>query len=142
MPLPGTRVIHPRWSQHHRPTATGGLTGTCDVTRRGTGKGVMDPDTGVVTPPARVTIASGVPCRVQAVTQTAGDRTVAGDEVTQREYLVSLQWDTAAVEVDDWVTITAARDAQLSGRSLRVIDVLHGTEQWQRDLHCLDDLTP
>jgi hypothetical protein len=142
MPLPGTHVIHPRWSAHHQPTAEGGRTAVATITRAGTGDGTYNtsgPNIGQTTPPARVTIASRVKVRVQAT--TAADAAMVADQVvTRRPYLVAVPADVAAVLVDDLVTLDECdNDPQLVGRPLRVRDVHYGTEIWQRDLICQDD---
>lgn len=132
MPLPGTRVIHPDWSAHHRPTATGAMTATCIIRRRGEGEGTTNPD-GTVDPPAAVTIYTG-PCRLQALT-TNERIEVAGDtQDTVRRYLIPVEWDAALIEVGDEVEITEAKDPQAAGIKLRVVDIRYGSEQWQRDL--------
>lgn len=133
-------VIPAGWSEHHRPTAAATLTAICDITRDGAGLGTFDPATGKTTPPARVIVALDTPCRVQRL--TPGQRAVlAGEQaLTVRGYHVALEHDAPAVRVDDLVEITDAVDAGLVGRTLRVLDVQHGSEQWQRDLTCQDVL--
>jgi len=134
MPLPGTRVIHPRWSERHRPTASGTLTSTCVITRR-TGAGTTGP-TGTFTPAAAATIYTG-PCRVVVAQNTSERLLVRGDaEETHRRYQVSIRYDADDLQVGDLVTITAAVDPHLAGKGLRVIDVRYGSEQWERDLIC------
>lgn len=131
MPLPNTRVIHPDWSEHHRPTATGTMTATCTITRGG-GEGTTDPD-GTWTPGAPTTVYTGA-CRMQALT-TNERIEVAGDtQTTVRRYLLAVEYDTDQVEIGDTVTITAAVDVDAVGMTLRVVDVRYGSEQWQRDL--------
>ena len=139
MPLPGTRLIPTDWSQHHQPAAESTMTSTCTISRRPTGTGTLDPNTGTVTNPATL-VALDVPCRVQAV--PARDRTqdVAGQQVTQRDYMIAIPIDTPTVRVDDLVTVTDGHDPALTGRALRVVDVMLASEPWQRDLRCRDNL--
>jgi hypothetical protein len=140
MPLPGTRVIHDRFSEHHRPVATGTMRARIAFTRAGTGPGAYNEGTGKTDPPARVPIGGALPCRIQP--RAAADRIArVGDQLlTLRGYLVTLPHDAPDILVDDLGTVTAADDALLVGRVLKVLDVVYASEQWERDLTCEDDL--
>lgn len=133
MPLAGSHVIHPRWSEHHRPTATGTMTGECIVTRQATA-GTTDAG-GRFTSGSATTIYTGV-CRVTPLIRPARVEVVGEAQETHRHYQVAVRYDTPEVQIGDLVDITIAVDAGLAGRKLRVIDVTYGTEQWQRDLLC------
>lgn len=133
MPLPNTRVISSRWSEHHRPTATGTMTATCEITRRGTG-GTTDAD-GTYTPGGPSTLYTG-PCRVQALASRQEVVVVGEAQETEHRYLVTIEFDAAEVRIGDLVKVTAAKDAGLVGRQLRVSDMAHGSEVWERDLFC------
>ena len=132
MPLSGSRPVHPRWSQYHRPTATGTMSATCTITRESEA-GTTDPDTGEWTPGNPTTIYTG-PCR--ATPATADERLLVVGEraITSRRYSVAVQYDTADIEVGDVITITTAVDAGLVGMGLRVLDVMYASEQWERVL--------
>lgn len=131
MPFPGTRVIHPDWSQHHRPTATGTLTAECTVTRKG-GGGTTDPD-GTWNPDPATTLYTG-PCRVLALPTNERLMVIGDTQETLRRYQVSLRHDVDDVGIGDLVHITAAKDQGLVGKQLRVVDISYGSEEWQRDL--------
>jgi hypothetical protein len=136
MPLPGTSPIHPRWSQHHRSTATAALRGTCTITRPAPPASYNDV-TMQYTSGTPTTVYEG-PCRVQALAAADARVRFGGQDVALRQYLVVVRAETA-VEVDDVVTVTAAADdPTLVGRRLRVLDVTRGTETWERDLLCQD----
>jgi hypothetical protein len=139
MPLAGHSPFHARWSQHHRPVATGTQTGTCTITRPGTGEGTIDED-GVWHPPTATTVYTG-PCRVTA--QPAEARyVVSGDHrVTTRGYEVAVEWDAAEVREGDNIHINTAKDPRLVGVDLRIMDVRMGSEQWERVLIAEQDLT-
>ncbi|MEU8199287.1 DUF6093 family protein [Microbispora amethystogenes] len=138
MPLPGTRVIHPQFSEHHRPTATSGMCATCHITRAG-GEGTTGPD-GTFTPGVPLTVYTGA-ARVSP-RPTDQRRAVSGDRrVVLREYIVAVRWDTAEVRVDDLVTVDEADDPRLPGIGLRVIDVQMGDQEWERILVCEENLT-
>lgn len=138
-PLAGHTPIHPRWSEHHRPVATGTQTGTCTITRPGTGDGTTDPD-GTWHPPTPTDVYAGT-CRITP--QTADARyVVSGDRrVTIRGYELAIEWDAADVREGDNVTIVTAKDPRLAGVELRVTDVRMASEQWERVLIAEQDLT-
>lgn len=134
MPLPGTRVIHPRWSERHRPTATSAMTSTCVITRAAsTGEGAVTAADGTWTPGQRTTIYTG-PCRV--VPETSNEERIPTQDmqVTRRRYAVMIRWDGDAFQIGDQIQITEAADPQLAGKAFRVVDVTYGSEQWQRNL--------
>ena len=141
MPLKNTKVVHPDWSEHHQPTAQGTMTGLCDL---------FNPDSGPAPyplpedyDPAGTPIATGIPCRVQALT-SAQSAVYASQPTTSREYLVTVPLATVQVSAGEQGTIvklTQADDPHLPGRTLRVIDVQHGTEIWERALIVSDNLT-
>lgn len=136
-PMPATRVVSAGWEAHHRPVAEQAMTAVCDITRPGTGPGVFDPETGTTTGPDPVTVASGVPCRVQEQDQPR-DADAAGQQVAARRYLVAVPYPNADVRVGDTVTVTAASDPSLAGRGLPVVDVQRGSLLFERDLECVD----
>ena len=75
---------------------------------------------------------------------SASAATIADRELIIREYQVSLPLavhgiDTAPIQTNDLVTVTACSDdPQLVGKVLRVRDVRLGSLVWQRDLLCED----
>ncbi|MFC5744826.1 DUF6093 family protein [Actinomadura rugatobispora] len=132
MPFPGTHVIPPDWSSHHRPTATSAMTATC-VIARATGQGITGP-TGIWDPSEATTIYTG-PCRVVPRATDEGRHRTSGErQVTPRRYEVTITYDAATIRLGDQVRITAAQDAGLVGLTTRVIDVSYSSEQWQRVL--------
>lgn len=135
MPLPGTRVIHPRWSEHHRPTATSAMTAACEITRAATtGQPATTAADGTWTPPsARTTVYTG-PCRVVPETSDEQRLTTEERQVTRRRYAVMVTWDSGEFHIGDQVKVTEAADPQLAGKAFRVVDVTYGSEQWQRNL--------
>lgn len=142
MPFPATRVIHPDWSPHHRATAESTMTVGVRITRAGTGEGTYNPGTGQTDPPAPTEVAA---CQARIQARTAGDRIArVGDQtVTLRGYLVPVPVDAGDIRVDDRIEVTSVgpdEDPQLLGLQLRVLDVLYGSQVWERDLICEDDL--
>lgn len=139
MPLPGTRIIPRTWNDHHRPTATASMRGTCVISRPDTDTtdDVYDPVTLQYTSGPAGQVYAG-PCRVQALSTAEARSRFGEQDVTTHRYLVAVEWDAAQVLVDDVVTVVTADDPGLPGRKLRVLDVSGGTEQWERDLICQD----
>lgn len=132
MPLHGSHVIHPRWSEHHRPVATGAMTAECTVTHN-TGTGTTDAG-GVYTPPSETTIYSGR-CRVTLATATNERIEVVGEtQETRRRYQVWLEFGAAEPPIGALVNITACPQGGLNGKRLRVVDTRLGSEQWQETL--------
>jgi hypothetical protein len=131
MPLPGSRIIPNGWSEHHRPTATATLNGSCVIDRPGA-PASLDPATLQYGAAASTRIWAG-PCRVQALARAQAKAGFAELDLTTKHYQVVVEWQ-AVVQVQDVVTVTDADDPTLVGRKMRVLDVSVGTEQWERDL--------
>ncbi|OLT24414.1 hypothetical protein BJF79_13815 [Actinomadura sp. CNU-125] len=132
MPLPNTRVIHPNWSAHHRPTATGAMTATCRITRTD-GDGTVGAD-GTWTPPAATTVYTG-PCMVIAPSFERNPRVSAEQtQMTRRDYMVSVPWDVPEIHIGDVITVTSAVDPRLAGRTFAVTGLEYESEQWQRTM--------
>lgn len=80
-------------------------------------------DPGTDNPASPLVIYSGQ-ARVKPVSQSRGEEVEAGEQnVTLREYTVSLPWDTAVSErpaVGDLIDVTASPDARMVGLRLWV----------------------
>lgn len=137
MPLPGHKPIPARWSEHHRPVASGSHTAACEITRAVT-PGALDGD-GVWHPPTRTTVYTGM-CRVTA---PAPSRVVVSGEqqVAVALYEVTIEWDAAEVLEHDLITITDAPDPGIVGKQLHVVDIRHATERFERVLKAQINLT-
>lgn len=144
MPLPTTKVFHPDWSDHHHAVAQGQMTAHGTVTRP-SGVPVFNELLGYDVLPAPQLLYDGL-VRVQRLQPavSASAATIADRELIIREYQVSLPLavhgiDTAPIQTNDLVTVTACSDdPQLVGKVLRVRDVRLGSLVWQRDLLCED----
>ena len=144
-PFAGTKVIHPGWSRHHQPTATGGMNAACVITDPARSiPGGWDDDTGEYGPSTPFVVVAapdgkpGWPCRVQRLLGDQ-DSEQAGQDSTTRRYLAQLHdphlESLPDVEVGHVLTVTAAaNDPHLVGLALRVVDVQHGSERFTRDL--------
>ena len=85
-PFPGTRVVHPRWAEHHRPTAVGTLTATCRITTGGTGD--WTPATGP-TGGTPTTVYEG-PCSLTDTARSTRPADAAGQSVAEHPYVVGI----------------------------------------------------
>lgn len=132
MPLIGAQIFHPRWNDHHRPTATASMDAACIITRpAGTGTTGTD---GTFTPDPGTAIYTGV-CRVVPLAQEQ-IALVGETQETHRRYQVGIRYDAPEILLGDLVDITMSGDAGLVAKKLRVTDVAYASEQWQRDMIC------
>ncbi len=135
--LPNTRVIPAGWEAHHQPAAEGAMTAECVITRLATTSATRyNAATGRTDYPDPTTVYSGA-CRMQREVRSQDHaRDVGGNAVTARRYLVSIPTSADPVQINDIVTISAATDADMIGKKLRVTDVRGGSLLWQHDLSC------
>ncbi|MEV5211334.1 DUF6093 family protein [Micromonospora sp. NPDC053740] len=134
MPLPNTRLIHPRFEQHHRPVADRQATATCRVERPAT-QAVWDDEAGKNVYPPPVLLYVG-PCRYQYLSP-AGQPVVADTTTPLADVRVTLSVGTVVYQANDLVTITATTtNPDLVERTLSVTAVSGSSISWQRDLTC------
>lgn len=132
MPLPGSCVIHVRWSEHHRPTATSTMTAECVITRAAAVGTTADD--GTWSPPARATVYAGA-CRIVPSPARTELAAVIGERrIIYRHYEIQIRYDTAEIHTGDVLEVTAAIDAGLVGLTLRIADATYSSEQWSRVL--------
>ncbi|MBP2704402.1 hypothetical protein JOL79_11315 [Microbispora sp. RL4-1S] len=137
VPFAGHTPIHPRWSEHHRPTSTGLQTARCQITRTTAG-GATDANN-VWHPAAPATVYTG-PCRVGSA-PTASPAIMGDRQVSTTVHTVAIEWDAAEVLEGDIVTLLEASVPGLAGRRFRVTNARYASEGWERILACTDDLT-
>lgn len=139
MPFPEASVIPDNWAQRHRPVVRGTMRGRCDVGVPSTGPEPYPLPEGWtgLTP-----LVSGWRCRVVEQT-SAASAWATGQQTQSREYLVTLDiTGLPDIPIGAIVVVTVAEgDPHLPGRRLRVADVQYGTEVFERDLICVDNLT-
>lgn len=147
-PLPNHHVIPTGWAAAHRPVAVSTMTGVGDLHAAD-----LPPRYPATEPTPGPRYATALPCRVQQL-EREQDATAAGQQVTTRQYLVTLPVsEVPAVGLalnasGPWFTLTGYLpgraqdgDPSLVGRALKVISIQRGTLLWERDLICEDDLT-
>lgn len=139
MPLPSTRVIHPRWAAHHQPITEDAMNATVTITHGATG-GDWSFEDGEQPGEAIVTYTGAA--RVVYVPTQARDADAVGQEITTRRVVlgipreVELQVRTAVVVVD---AVDANGPSWLAGRKLVVQSVGGSSLAWEQLLDCLDD---
>jgi hypothetical protein len=107
-------------------------TDACTITRPGAGDGMFDPATGATTPPAPLTVYTGQ-CRVRMPTIADRERTSGEHQWTLQDAVLSLPADTAGVQEQDSVTITASElDVDLPGTVWAVTAFLRGSQTTAR----------
>ena len=131
-PLPSSRVIPAGWSEHHRPTAKGGMTGELEVLQ-------VRPRTSITDTGSPMVLAEGVPCRVQQLNRANNSASV-GQSAPLRDYLVTLPHDTAVNFTPgvpgQTLRITKADNPCHIGLALTVKQVMAGSLTWELDLIC------
>lgn len=137
---PGTEVIPADWATDHRPVLAGTRRGTLTVRADATTQ-TWDADTeqNVTVPVSPHFIGT---CRVQALGNQARDRDVAGDRETLADYLITTEVTTGDEQPleQQIATVTGTGDPLLDGQTLRILQVVRGTELFERYLFCtLDD---
>lgn len=142
-PFPSTKVVHPRFAEHHAPVTEGAMTATCEVAVHTAG--TWNPTDGSV--PGDKTVLYTGPCRVQALSNQPADSDAAGQPTTGHTYLIVLPMDQPTIPAGDAgakvtvLTVDTNGDAELVSRVLTVRDVKYSSLRWERDLTCTDDLT-
>lgn len=138
-PLPGWKVIPPRWAEEHRPTAESTFTARMEFYHRSEGPAPWPVPAGHPLPTPFHTAA----CRIQQLNREATPETAA-QTVNTHDYLVVVSIDAPTIiggERGDYGIVTESSDPKLVGRRLDVRDVQHGSLMWERDLVCVDNLT-
>lgn len=135
MPLPNTRIIHPRWQDHHQPVILGTMTAWVRLSHPG-GLGVRDPVTGR-TPEMPPTPYYEGPGRVQARGGTSPADTPSDRELATGAYLVAVPYDIDGVpERFDLVDVLAGDDPLMIGQRLYVVDIPTASVILQRSFGC------
>lgn len=131
-PLPGTKVFHPRFAEHHRPTADASMTTPCTVHRVSGGPPPYPKPAGWT----GAGVIHETTCRVQSLNREGGG-VPAEQPVTERQYLVTLPVIGApAFRAGERGDVVKAL-----GREFRVVNIMFGSQLWEIDLICVDNLT-
>lgn len=133
--LPNTRVIHPRFEQHHRPVAAGQMTASCRIERPSTDPPIWDDVAGLDVQPPPTLLYDG-PCRYQYLSP-AGQPIVADALTPLADIRVTVPVPAVEYEVNDMVTMTGStNNSDITDRKLTITAVSGSSISWQRDLTC------
>ena len=135
MPLPNTRMIHPLFEQHHRPTANEQMTAECRIERPSSEPASWDDTTGRHTYPQPTVLYEGE-CRWQYQLD-AGQTVVADRTIPAAVVRIVVPVAAEPYQANDLVTLTASEhNPDIVGRTLTVQAVNGSSVSWQRDLNC------
>lgn len=131
-PLPGTSVFPPGWAQHHRPTADATMTEPAIFKRVSAGPPPYPKPPGWT---EQTTIHQAL-TRVQSLNREGGG--TPGEQPTaERQYLVTLPViDAPAFRAGERGDVV-----HVLGRQLRIVNIMFGSQLWEIDLVCVDNLT-
>lgn len=140
---PGTAVIPANWQQSHAVVSAKTMTAVVNLRKPGTTK-TWDPTLEQMVPTPNTPYAVDQPARVQAQRQTALRRDIDAAEQTVHiaGYLVTIAFEREVAEepaVNDLVDVTVSDDPLLTGRTMRVLEVVHGSLRFERDCFCTLD---
>lgn len=103
------------------------LIDTCTIVRPGAAEATLDEATGALVPPATTPVYAGV-CRLrQRAGGATGDVDAGEQQISLRDYLLEIPWDSTPPEVNDLASVTVSDDAHLAGRELRITQVHHSS---------------
>lgn len=136
----GTPVIPPGWQQAHGAVAAKTMTATVDLRKPGSTQAFNTTSRRTEYTP-NAAYATDQAARVQAQTSRAVQR---GEEQVEETlqvsgYLVTLTFDRTADQepaTGDLVDVKTSDDPLLTGRTLRIHDVVRGSLRFERDLFC------
>lgn len=132
MPLPNTRIIPKEWAAHHRPVADALLTDPGVVVR------ISDGPPPYPKPPEWTggTEIHEAMFGVQELKREGGG--VPGEQpTTERQYLIS----TSVIDAPPFRAGERGDVVHVIGRQFRIVNIMFGSELWQIDLICVDNLT-
>ncbi len=137
---PGSEVIPHDWSSSHAPVVEATLTGSCRVLPP------TDPTDLVAAADLTVSAAAGEathtgPFRLQQQNAQAAVAMLGDQFQTTAAYLIVLRADAEIPYGAGVVIDTCPEDPTAVGRRFTVRKVARGSQRFERDLWCVDDLT-
>lgn len=135
MPLPTSRAMDPRWSEHHRPSVTSAMSSSCQIVRNAADGSTGDD--GTWTPPATEIIYSGL-CRIVRDVSDEAHPIVGDRRLTTQRYSLQIRYDSAEIRIGDIAQVTSSVDLELNNRRFRVEAVMVASEQWSRNLMVIE----
>lgn len=137
MGRPGTPVIPAGWETSHGTVAAATMTATVNLRKPG-GTKTWNTTTRRTEYTGASPYATAQPARIQAQTVRtvrSGQEEVAEETLQIAGYLVAIALDQEPA-AGDLVDVTASSDPLLTGRTLRIHDVVRGSLRFERDLLC------
>ncbi|MFZ1361345.1 MAG: DUF6093 family protein [Candidatus Nanopelagicales bacterium] len=141
MPLPGSKVIHPKFTENNEPVAKSAMRGTCVIERYDKNSDGWDPVNGANPNKGKPSTVWSGPCRVQRHARSTTVSETGEQLVTETDLLITIPLEVPEIMAGangDLVTITAADDAALVDIEARVESVAHETESFERGLYCIE----
>lgn len=131
-PLPNTRVIPAGWAEHHRPTADGTKTVPGVVKRISDGPPPYPKPAGWT----GETVIHEALFSVEPLNREGGG-TPGEQPTTERQYLLT----TSVVDAPAFRAGERGDVVHVIGRQFRILNIAFGSELWEIDLICVDNLT-
>ena len=140
MPFPSSLPVHPSWSEHHQPVASGTLTGRLVISLPTAS--VWSPETGAGTPAEGEVLYDGA-FRAQSLAgETSPQVDAAGQPVTIRSYLLVVDAAAPGVPAGARAKVhVCPDDAALVDKTFVVVGTSYGSRRFERDLYAELDLT-
>lgn len=141
---PGTQVFSKDWETSHAVAVGKSFRAMIKITMApalGTAP-ELDASYNVVDPVTQATLYEG-PARIQVLGSALDNQALSADQaVSTAGYLVVIDREADDIPVEAVVQILESTDPTLGGnRRLTVRKVARGSERWERDLWCVDDMT-
>lgn len=140
---PGTTVIPTSWGADHAPVVARAANATVRIhaPASSSAKPVLRADYTVEPAPAAAPLYDGR-ARIQMLNGQELAQLVGDQEQVTSGYLVVIDRDAADIPLHSTVQVTSSTDPRLGGdRRFIVRRVASGTERFERDLWCVDDMT-
>jgi hypothetical protein len=140
---PGTPVIPQTWGADHASVVVRASNATVRIHAPASAGGtpVLNPDYTVTQPPAAEPVYDRT-ARIQMLNGQELAQLVGDQEQITAGYLVAIAYDSPEIPLLSTVEVTGSTDPRLGGdRRLVVRRVGSGTERFERDLWCVDDMT-
>lgn len=131
-PLPNTRVIPKGWAAHHQPVADSMMTSPGEVYRISDGPPPYPKPVGW----SGETLIHKALFSVQELKREGGS-VPAEQPTTERQYLIT----TSVIDAPAFRAGERGDVIHVIGRQFRISSIMFGSELWQIDLICTDNLT-
>lgn len=139
---PDTAVIPKTWGADHAPVVGRAANAVVQIHAPGDAAStpVLAADYTVTLPDAAPPVHAG-PARIQMLNGQELEQLVGDQEQITAGYFVAIAYDAPDIPLLAVVEVTDSTDPRLDARRLIVRRVGMGTERFERDLWCVDDMT-